>query len=369
MRIALVHPYFAKYGGSEKVVDILGRLFPDADPFALFSDEHAIPNSLRNRTIRHSFLQSVPGISTVYRGLFPLFPYAVENLDFRGYDLVISSDHGPMKGILLGSDTKHICYCHTPWRQLYDLYNTSLEKIPALFRPAFGMTAHHLRLWDFVAAQRVHRFVVNSQYIQRRLYACYRRDSEVVYPPVDTSRGVISVSSKEYYLCVGRLSHTKRLDILVQACNRLNRQLLISGEGPEERRLKAIAGPTISFLGRVPDGDLPTLYANCRALLFAADEDFGIVPVEAQASGRPVVAYGHGGSRETVRVNDVEGRSDTGIFFAEQSVESAIEGIQSFEAREHEFVPEDIQCHARQFDVSIFAKRIQEVANAVLHSQ
>jgi glycosyltransferase involved in cell wall biosynthesis len=369
MRLALVHPYYATYGGSEKVDEVLGLMFPDAEAFALFSEKHATPESLQQRTIHPSFLQKVPRIGKVYRALFPLFPYAIENLDLRGYDLVISSDHGPAKGVLVDQESKHICYCHTPWRQLYDLYQTSMEKVPAALRPIFGLTAHYLRQWDFIAAQRVDYFLANSKYVQRRILKCYRRESQVVYPPVETSQGYLSQSPDTYYLSVGRLSHTKRLDILVHACNRLKRRLLISGVGPEAKRLKDMAGPTIEFLGRVPDTQLPELYANCRALLFAADEDFGIVPVEAQAYGRPVIAFGRGGSLETVRVGDPDGRSDTGAFFPDQTVNSVAEAIIGFEAIESHFVPLDIQRHARQFDTSVFVEQMKRVINRVLEDR
>jgi len=364
-----VHPYYAAYGGSEKVDEILGRMFPDADPFTLFSAEAGIPASLRGRTMHRSFLQNVPGIDRIYRGLLPLFPYAAESLDLRGYDLVISSDHGPSKGVLVDQGATHICYCHTPWRQLYDLYRVSIEKVPALLRPVFGLSAHYLRQWDFVAAQRVGRFIANSRYVQQRIHNFYRRDSEVIYPPVKTLDGFLSKSVDLYYLSVGRLSHTKRLDILVHACNRLNRRLVISGAGPEEQRLKAIAGPMIEFAGRVPDAELPSLYANCRALLFAADEDFGIVPVEAQAYGRPVIAYGYGGSLETVRIGDSQGRSDTGIFFPEQTVEAAVEGILRFEAAESIFVPTEIREHAQRFDTSVFVESFQAFVRAAMETE
>lgn len=369
MRVAIVHPFYNEYGGSEKVDEILGKIFPEAETFALFSQERGVPESLRCRPMHHSFLQHVPRIDKLYRPLLPLFPYAIESFDLRAFDLVISSDHGPAKGVLVDQDATHICYCHTAWRQLYDLYRVSLDKVPALLRPMFGLTAHYLRQWDFVAAQRVDRFIANSQYVQRRIYKCYRRKSEIIYPPVETSRGYISRSPQDYFLSVGRLSHTKRLDILVQACNLLNRHLLISGEGPEEPRLKALAGPTIEFLGRVADADLPSLYANCRALLFASNEDFGIVPVEAQACGRPVIAYAHGGSLETVRVNDSEARSDTGVFFPEQTVESLVKAIGRFEANEATFDPVDIQNHARQFDTSVFVERIRKAVAAVLNQE
>lgn len=364
MRVAIVNSSYIGVGGSEKVDNVLGRIFPDADVFALFVKEEFIPPSLRGRRIFCSPLQHIPMIDKVYRLFFPCYPYAVESLDFRGYDLVISSDHGAMKGVLCGQESIHICYCHTPWRQIWDLYRTSLQIVPAPLRPAYALTAQYLRQWDFLAAQRVDSFVANSRNIARRINKVYRRDSTVIYPPVETSRGYLSGKTGDYYLSVGRLSHTKRLDIVIEACKRMGRRLLIVGDGREENRLKALASPTVEFLGRVSDAELSELYANCRAFLFAADEDFGIVSVEAQSYGRPVIAYGHGGSLETVRVDDPQGHPDTGIFFYDQTVEAMADGIQRFEVVENRFAPEEIQRYAGQFSTVVFEEQFRAFVSA-----
>jgi glycosyltransferase involved in cell wall biosynthesis len=211
-----------------------------------------------------------------------------------------------------------------------------------------------------VAAQRVDHFVANSRHIQHRILKCYRRDSEVIYPPVNTDKGFISERHDDYYLSVGRLTHTKRLDVVVEACNRLGRRLLVAGEGRDEGRLKAMAGPTIEFLGRVSDDQLRSLYANCRAFLFSADEDFGITPVEAQSYGRPVIAYGHGGALETLLVGDHEPGADTGVFFPHQTPDSAVDGILRFESREGSFIPEVIRSRSRMFDTSVFVESMRE---------
>lgn len=367
MRVAIVNVAYIGSGGAEQVDEVLGQMFPDADLFALFLRDCAIPKSLTGRVTHCSPLTLVPKIDKIYRAFYPLYPWATETLDLRGYDLVISSDHGTVKGVLLDQDTVHICYCHTPWRQLYDLYRLSRAMVPWPLKTIYGAAARHLRQWDFVAAQRVDRFVANSNYIARRIHKWYHRNSTVIYPPVRTNDGYIDPHCRgDYYLSVGRLSHTKRLDVLIEACNRLGRRLLISGEGRDEKRLKAMSGPTVQFLGRVPDKELAGLYANCRAFLFAADEDFGIVPVEAQSYGRPVIAYGHGGSLETVRVNDPEGKPDTGVYFGEQNVNSILESIQRFELVEDRFDPEEIQKHARQFDTSVFKSRFDAYIHAAI---
>jgi glycosyltransferase involved in cell wall biosynthesis len=364
MRLALVTGYYMLAGGMEVVDNVLATLFPNADVFTLFYDKTKLPKNLRGRPIRHSFLQPLATKQT-YRLLMPLFPYAIEALDLRGYDLIISSDTCVAKGVICDQDSIHICYCHTPWRQLYDLYWKSLEIVPLLLRPAYALTCNRLRQWDFVAAQRVDHFIANSRYIQHRIRKCYGRDSTLIYPPVETANGYLADHHGNYYLSVGRLTHTKRLDILIGACNRMGRRLLIAGEGREERRLKAVAGRTIEFLGRVSDEELRELYAHCRAFLFSADEDFGIVPVEAQSFGRPVIAYAHGGALETVRVNDPRGLPDTGVFFPDQTIESLIDGIRKFELTEHMFDPVAIKRHSYTFDTRIFSDKVSAFVDSV----
>lgn len=364
LKVAIVHYWMLASGGAERVVEVIASVYPDADIYGLFKSSDVCVGVTRR--MKCTFLNSMPLINVIYKSLLPLYPLAVESLDLRGYDLVISSDTNVMKGVLVDQEAVHVCYCHTPMRYVWDLYRDFMARTPMLFRPIFAITSHYLRLWDFSAAQRVDYFVANSKYIQGRIKKVYRRDSTVIYPPVDTAKGYISDQHGDYYLSVGRLSATKKLDLLIHACNRMGRKLIIAGTGVEEKRLKSIAGPTIEFLGRVPDDELPHLYAKCRAFLFAADEDFGIVPVEAQSYGRPVIAYGHGGILETVRVNSCNGDSDTGVFFAEQTVDSVVEGIERFEAREHSFVAAEIQSHAQQFDISVFIKTVERFVNVVI---
>jgi glycosyltransferase involved in cell wall biosynthesis len=368
MRIALVNGWYLFSGGMEAVDDVIGTTFPEADVFTMFYDPDRLPTSLRGRSIRGTFLQPFANRAT-YRLLIPLYPCALETLDLRGYDLVISSDASMAKGVLCDEESKHICYCHTPWRQLYDLYWKSLEIVPLPLRPAYALTCNRLRQWDFVAAQRVDHFVANSRYIQQRIRRYYRRDSTVIYPPVDTSKGYIAERHDNYYFSAGRLTHTKRLDLLITACNQMGRRLLIAGEGREERRLKAISGRTIEFLGRVSDDDLRVLYANCRAFLFAANEDFGIVPVEAQAFGRPVIAYGHGGALETVRVSDPHGLSDTGVLFPYQTVDSLISGIRTFESIEDTFDHAAIREHSHMFDTKVFVETLRAFVRCMVSGQ
>ena len=356
LRIAIVHYWFLVYGGGERVIEALGEMFPNADFFALFADEKSTPDRVR-RTLRTSFLDRIPSARKVSRELFPFYPLAVESMDLRGYDLVISSDSPPMKGILTDKQQLHVCYCHTPGRYLWDSYDEFRNSLPRFLRPGFSTTAHYLRRWDYKAAQRVNHFVANSNYVADRIRRYYQRESTVIYPPVNTAQGYISGSVSDAYLHVGRLVGAKRLDLLIEACNRLGRKLLIAGTGREEEKLKAMAGPTIEFLGRVPDSQLPELYATSRALLFAADEDFGIVPLEAQAHGRPVIAYAKGGSLETVCGTELQGER-TGVFFYEQTTDALVDAILRFEKEEQHFKPETIRMHARQFDTAVFKERL-----------
>jgi glycosyltransferase involved in cell wall biosynthesis len=366
VRIAIVHPWFLAMGGAEATVDALAVAFPEADiKCLLFQPEH-LPNHLREKDVRGLDINWLPGKFYWYRHLLPYWPSAVEMVDLRGYDLVVTSDSNIMKGVDTDQGAVHICYCHTPMRCLWDLHLDYYNNMPGLVRPIFRFGTHYVRAWDFQAAQRVDHFVANSRYVQRRILKYYRRKAPVIYPPVDAEKGYVSTDHSDYYLWVGRLTATKRIDLLVSACKRLGRRLLVAGDGREYKHLKALAGPTVAFLGRVPDTQLPELYADCRAFLFAADEDFGIVPVEAQSYGRPVIAYRHGGSLETVRVNDPDGRPDTGIFFNHQSVESVIDAINRFEQVESRFEPAEIRRHSLQFDTSVFIEQFCAFADAAM---
>jgi glycosyltransferase involved in cell wall biosynthesis len=297
------------------------------------------------------------------RAVFPLYSGAVGRFNFDGYDLVISSDSPPMKDIVTPIDTIHISYCHTPGRFIWDLAPHFTAGLPWFLRGTFAHVAALARTSDYVAAQRVTHFIANSEYVRRRIAHYYGRKATVVYPPVDTAQGYIAEKTGDYYLVAGRLVATKRVDILIEACNKLERRLMIVGAGRDEKKLRALAGPTVEFLGRVPNEELWRCYAHCRALLFAADEDFGIVPVEAQAFGRPVIAYGRGGSLETVRVGDHLGSPDTGVFFEDQNADSVVEAMRRFEAKESSFSPREIQKHARKFDKSIFKHRLRAVVD------
>nr|WP_161557460.1 glycosyltransferase [Acidisarcina polymorpha] len=340
-------------------------MFPQADIFALFAEPSSMPASLSSHRTKMSFLDSSKMARRYSRAVFPIFPVAIESFDLRDYDLIISSDSPPMKGVVTAPGQVHICYCHTPGRFLWDFHDEFKSSLPWAARPAFSITSSYLRNWDFSAAQRVNKFVANSRHVAGRIKTYYQRDSTVIYPPVNTSTAYVDNKVGDYYLHVGRLVENKRIDLLIQACNRLDRRLLIAGTGRAEKALKAIAGPTTEFLGRVDDKDLPGLYAKARALLFAAEEDFGIVPLEAQSYGRPVIAYGRGGSLETV-VPYGESPQPTGVHFDQQTVQSVCEGILNFEAVEAAFEPTAISAFARRFDTSVFKQRMSDFIQGAL---
>jgi glycosyltransferase involved in cell wall biosynthesis len=366
IRVALVHHWFVSFAGGERVVDTIAGMFPNADIFTLFLDEKKLSPALRERKITASFLDRMPGARKVHRHCLPLYPLATEMLDLSGYDLVITSDSGPMKGVITDLDATHICYCHSPMRYLWDGYSAYRRDMSSISKFVFELTSHYVRNWDYLAAQRVDHFIANSRYVARRIHKYYRRQSTIIHPPIDTSRSYLANSHDDYYLAVGRLVPYKRTDVLIGACQKLGRKLVIVGDGPEKERLKKSAGKNVEFVGETADEQLRKIYAHCRALLFAADEDFGMVPLEAQSYGRPVIAYGKGGSLETVvgatgsAVQQKASSSDllTGIFFARQSAESLADAISTFESCEHLFVPEHIQSHARRFDTSVFVERL-----------
>jgi glycosyltransferase involved in cell wall biosynthesis len=370
VRVAVVHHWFVTRGGGERVAECIASLFPHAEIFTLVAGPAGIPEGLVSRRMHTSFLQRVPLGRTLHRHMMPLYPMAVEGLDLRGFDLVISSDSGPVKGVRVDAGAVHICFCHSPMRYLYDGYESYRAQMGPVTRAVFTATAGRVREWDRRAAGRVTAFIANSEYVRGRIRRIYGRESSVIHPPIDLHRARMLPASElgRHYLCAGRLVGYKRTELMVEACARLGRELRIAGTGPEEGRLKilakklgagAAAGFDITFRGEVSTDALWGEYAACRALLFGADEDFGMVPLEAQACGRPVVAYGAGGSLETVRG---AGERRTGVYFAEQTVEAVMEGILEFEAAEAAgvFVPEVVHGWAAEFATPVFMRRMRE---------
>jgi glycosyltransferase involved in cell wall biosynthesis len=364
LRVAIVHYWFMNRRGGERVVEALCELFPEADLFALVADPKVLSPELKKHKLTTSFLQELPGSRRWYRQMLPLYPIAVEQFDLREYDLVISSESGPAKGVLTRPETCHICYCHTPMRYIWDFYHEykNTSGLGSIRKLAFVLTTHYARLWDQASSARVDYFAANSQNVARRIRKLYRRDADVIYPPVEVRGAQLSQGNDDYYLCVGQLVNYKRIDLAIEACNELGRPLRIVGVGEEYKRLRRVAGKTVRFLGSLSDDEIHEQYARCRALLFPGEEDFGIVPVEAQAFGRPVIAFGRGGARETVigalPQESVLPEQSTGIFFHQQTVASLVEAIRAFEAIEHRFSPLYIRAHAEKFDRQHFLEEM-----------
>lgn len=348
-RVALVHYWLVGMRGGERVLEALCRMYPQADIFTHVLDREALSPFLQGRTIHTTFIQKLPWSRRFYQKYLPLMPLALEQLDLGGYDLVISSESGPAKGVLTRADVPHVCYCHTPMRYLWDFYPQYLAAASGPMRLVMRPLISRLRLWDVCSSFRVDHFVANSTTVARRIRKHWRRDAAVVYPPVDVAGFVPGPGPREdFYLCLGQLVEYKKVDLAVRACTRLGRPLVVAGVGAGRAALEALAGPSVRFVGRVSQEEAARLYASCRALLFPGEEDFGMVPVEAMAAGAPVLAYGRGGATETVR------DGITGLLFEEQSEEAMCEAIRAFERREGEFDAARIRQHALGFDETRF---------------
>jgi glycosyltransferase involved in cell wall biosynthesis len=363
LRVAIVHYWFVGRAGGERVVEALAELFPQADLFSLVADRSVLAPILQTRKLQTSFLQRVPGATKYHRHFLLLQPLALEQFDLSDYDLVISSESGPAKGVITSSRTCHICYCHSPMRYIWEMYPRYRRGMGPVVGAIFLLVAHYMRLWDYASAGRVDYFVANSRFIASRIRKYYGRQSTVIHPPVDAAAAQLSARPGDYYLAVGRMVDYKRFDLAIRACTQLGRPLKVIGSGPQLKTLQRMAGPTVEFLGRVSDEELRRNLAGCRALLFPGEEDFGIVPVEAQSFGRPVIAYASGGVLETVR-GVMPGESGveepTGVFFTEQSSAAVVKAMLEFEAMEAEFSPRTIREHSLQFDSSIFKQKMTD---------
>jgi glycosyltransferase involved in cell wall biosynthesis len=352
MRTAIVHYWLLGMRGGEKVVEALCRMLPDADLFTLFYDPAQVSETIRSRRVTASYLNP---LRRFHRSLLPFMPSALESFDLRGYDLVISSESGPAKGVLAPSAARHVCYCHTPMRYLWELYPAYLHEWTsrAWTRTLMRPIARNLRLWDFASAARVDDFIANSENVRRRIWKTYRRESEVVHPPVAVET-FFHRPAEDYYLAVSELVSYKRLDYAVRAFSRNGRRLLIAGDGPEYGRLKREASGRVEFCGRVSDAELRELYARCRAFLLPGEEDFGISTVEALASGKPVIALSKGGALETVP-------DGGGVLYGDASEGGLDHALADFEASEARFNPQDLQAWAVQFSDSRFQEKMRRI--------
>ncbi len=359
MKVALVHDYLNQMGGAERVVLAFHELFPDAPLYTSMYDPKRVDAAFRSMDIRTSFMQKLPLIKKHHQPFLPLYPYAMEHLDLRGYDLVLSSSSAFGKGVITRPGTMHICYCHTPmrWCWNYDEY-VEREHLGKMARMVLPFFITNLRVWDQTTSMRVDHFIANSPVVADRIQKYYRREAVVIPPPVEASRFLFEPGTppEDYFLIVSRLMPYKRIDLAIEACNRLQLPLVIIGGGRDEQRLKQLAGPTIRFMGRLSDEEVLRYYARCRALILPGEEDFGITPLEAQASGRPVIAFGAGGALASV----VDGV--TGVFFHAQSVDSLAETLATFD--ESRFDRQAIRNHALEFDKPRFHRRMLQFIEA-----
>ena len=351
MKIAMVHYWLVNDRGGEKVLAQLAELFPEADLFTHVYDPALMPESIRRLNIRTTFIQKLPFAKTLYKNYLPLMPLALRRLDLSGYDLIISSESGPAKGVRKPKGAVHICYCHTPMRYLWDLSDEYAQSASILQRLGMKLLGPSLRKWDVWSASQVDHFIANSQFVAERIRRIYNREAEVIYPPVDVERfNALKRDPQEFYLFFGQLTAYKRADLAVQAFNRLGKRLVVAGTGECFQTLEKMAGPNIEFVGRVSDGQRDKLYSQAKALIFPGVEDFGIIPVEAQAAGCPVIAFGQGGAIETVVENE------TGLFFGGQTVDSLCEAIQRFDKLE--FNGSACRINAARFSAEQFVRAI-----------
>ncbi|MFA7209120.1 MAG: glycosyltransferase [Parcubacteria group bacterium] len=354
MKIALVHDYLVQVGGAEKVLECFTEVFPDAPIHTLVYDKKLMHGFFEGKDIRTSFLQNIPFSRKKHR-VFPQFmPMAIEQFDFSGYDVVLSDSSSFAKGIITGPETLHVCYMHTPMRFAWDDCQKYTEDFyfPSIIKRFIPLVMNYVRIWDRVSADRPDKIIANSNFIARRIKKYYKRDSAVINPPIDITRFYTSAERGDYFLLVGRFMAYKKLDLVVQAFNRTGLQLKIIGRGPEYQKLKEMAEGNIEFLGRVSDEELPGYYAQCRAFIFPQEEDFGIVAIEAMASGRPIIAFRGGDIPEHIE----EGKM--GLFFEEQTVPAIVEAIGKFNDADYD--PAYIRAQAEKFDKSLFKARIKE---------
>jgi glycosyltransferase involved in cell wall biosynthesis len=357
-KIALVHDYFVQMGGAERVAEAMHDSFPSAPMYTTVALRNGLPQGLHTADIRTSPLQKLPSIDRHFRHYFMLYPFAVENFDLSQYDLIFSSSSGYAKGVRRRRNAIHVCYCHTPmrWVWRYDDY-VAREGFGGAARAALPYLLWGLRKWDLRASRQPNYYIANSRLVAQRIKRIYGREAFVIPPPIDVQRFQLSNEVDDYYLVLSRLMPYKRIDVAIEACKRLNRRLVIIGDGPDRARLEKLADDRIEFLGRQPDAIVNYYAARCRALLFPGEEDFGMAPLEANAAGRPVIAYRGGGAIETVE----EGK--TGVFFDQPDSRTLATAIEKFEGLKWDQYT--LRWHAEKFDRTVFAFRVLQFLGSV----
>ncbi|MEZ5797652.1 MAG: glycosyltransferase [Paracoccaceae bacterium] len=351
-RVAIIHYWLVAMRGGEKVLEELLALFPQAEIFTHVVDRDRISAQIRQHSITETFIGRLPGAKKHYQKYLGLMPRALEELDLADFDLILSSESGPAKGVIGAPGSLHVSYVHSPMRYIWDHYPGYRDRTPALMRPYFARVAHRLRQWDVTSAARVDRFVANSRFVAERIHRVWNREADVVHPPVDLEayRLAAQPGPRDYYLFVSQLVGYKRADLVIEAFRGLPQRLIVVGEGAERKRLERDLPPNVTLLGRAPAEDMPGLYQGARALVFPAEEDFGIVPLEAMACGTPVLAYGRGGALDS----QIDG--ETGLFFFEQSVPALRACIEAFETYAEAFDPATIAAQAATFAPARFRR-------------
>ena len=370
MKVAVVCDWLVTYAGAEKVLEQILRIFPEADLFAVVD---FIPegqrNFILNKSVTTTFIQKMPKAEKKYRKYLAFMPIAIEQLDVSGYDVIISSSHCVAKGILTGPDQIHISYVHSPIRYAWDLQHQYLREsgLTKGFKSKIArMILHYMRIWDVRTANGVDYFIANSHFIARRIWKCYRRKAKVIYPPVDVEKFVPTGQKEDFYLTASRMVPYKKMDLIVEAFSEMpDKKLVVIGKGPDFEKIKKSAAPNVQILGYQPDEVLKDYMQRAKAFVFAAEEDFGIIPVEAQACGTPVIAFGKGGSLETV-VGYGEKENPTGVFFEEQTVPSLINAVKRFEEVRDHILPENCRKNAEKFSVSTFRENMEQYVKEVL---
>ncbi|HEX7049308.1 MAG TPA: glycosyltransferase [Longimicrobiales bacterium] len=362
MRVAIAHDWLTGMRGGERVLEGLLDLLPQAEIFTLLHVPGSVSARIESRPIHTSFIDRLPLAARHYRSYLPLFPAAIERFDLRGYDLVVSSSHCVAKGVRPPPGVPHLCYCHTPMRYVWDLYDDYFGpgRAAPWVRAMMPPLARRLRQWDVDSADRVTRFIANSRHIRDRIRRCYGRDAGVVHPPVDVERFRPAATREDFYLIVSALVPYKRIDVAIEAFNRIGRRLVIVGDGPERGRLRRSARSNITFTGRVDDAEVADWMGRCRAFISTAEEDFGITAIEAQAAGAPVIAYGAGGAMETVV--DAAAADDacaaTGLLFTPRTPDALAAAVRRFESLS--FDPAALRAHAQRFDAQAFARGMRD---------
>lgn len=358
MKKALIHDWFSAYAGAEKCVESFTNIWDDFEIYSLIdflsgTDRDKI---LKGKRARTSFIQKLPFAKDKYRNYLPLFPLAIEQFDLSGYDVVLSSSHAVAKGVLTHSNQLHIAYVHTPIRYAWDLYHQYLRE-SGLDRGLKGALAkyflHKIRLWDASTANRVDHYVANSRYIARRIKKTYGKPSDVIYPPVDVDKFTLREAKEEFYLTASRMVPYKKIDLIVEAFSQTDKKLLVIGDGPDMAKIKSKAGKNVELLGFASDEAMADLMGRAKAFVFAAEEDFGITPVEAQACGTPVICFGRGGARETVR------DGESGLYFMEQNAKELLAAVAKFEQNYDKFEPVKIRENSLKFSRARFEVEIK----------